>query len=167
MSRRFSGQSAPRAAAPRPPTRCCAAPDGRPDDGACERQGRNLGHPPYAAECRICHPAPPWCRWCNVRCHPDRFRLSRHRRRRPAPPGPRRASPATVAASRARRGRRSPASLWLSTSVTGPESDVLFRHACALGLEGVVSKRRASGYRSGPSKAWRKVLCSDYVRPGE
>jgi bifunctional non-homologous end joining protein LigD len=35
--------------------------------------------------------------------------------------------------------------------------DKLFAAACALGLEGIVSKRMTSVYRSGPSKAWIKV----------
>jgi ATP-dependent DNA ligase len=33
----------------------------------------------------------------------------------------------------------------------------MFAHACKLGLEGIVSKRRAAPYRSGRSKAWLKV----------
>jgi ATP-dependent DNA ligase len=33
----------------------------------------------------------------------------------------------------------------------------IFAHACKLGLEVVVSKRRDHPYRSGPSKAWLKV----------
>lgn len=35
--------------------------------------------------------------------------------------------------------------------------DKMFAAACALGLEGIVSKRRSSVYRSGPSRAWIKV----------
>jgi hypothetical protein len=30
-------------------------------------------------------------------------------------------------------------------------------HACQMGLEGIVSKRRDRPYRSGPSKAWLKT----------
>jgi hypothetical protein len=33
----------------------------------------------------------------------------------------------------------------------------MFQHACKLGLEGIVCKRRDSTYRSGHSKAWVKV----------
>jgi bifunctional non-homologous end joining protein LigD len=33
---------------------------------------------------------------------------------------------------------------------------VVFEHACRLGLEGIVSKRLDSPYRSGPSKTWLK-----------
>ena len=36
------------------------------------------------------------------------------------------------------------------------QGDVVFRHACKLGLEGIVSKRRDSGYRSGRSPDWIK-----------
>ena len=36
----------------------------------------------------------------------------------------------------------------------GPD---LFRHACLLGLEGLVSKHRESTYRGGPSDRWIKV----------
>ena len=32
----------------------------------------------------------------------------------------------------------------------------VFEHACRLGLEGIVSKRLDSPYRSGPSKVWLK-----------
>jgi ATP-dependent DNA ligase len=35
--------------------------------------------------------------------------------------------------------------------------DKLFEAVCKLGLEGIVSKRLASPYRSGPSRAWIKV----------
>jgi bifunctional non-homologous end joining protein LigD len=34
--------------------------------------------------------------------------------------------------------------------------DVVFRHACKMGLEGIVSKRLGSIYRSGRSKDWLK-----------
>jgi bifunctional non-homologous end joining protein LigD len=34
--------------------------------------------------------------------------------------------------------------------------DVVFRHACKMGLEGIVSKRLGSRYRSGRSKDWLK-----------
>jgi len=35
-------------------------------------------------------------------------------------------------------------------------SDVVFRHACQLGFEGIVSKRLGSPYRSGRSRHWIK-----------
>jgi ATP-dependent DNA ligase len=34
--------------------------------------------------------------------------------------------------------------------------DVVFRHACVLGCEGIVSKRLGSRYRSGHSRDWIK-----------
>jgi bifunctional non-homologous end joining protein LigD len=40
----------------------------------------------------------------------------------------------------------------------------LFRYACAMGLEGIVSKRRTSPYRAGRSLTWRKVKCPKYQR---
>ena len=33
----------------------------------------------------------------------------------------------------------------------------IFKHACKLGLEGIVSKHREHPYRSGPSKVWLKI----------
>jgi hypothetical protein len=33
----------------------------------------------------------------------------------------------------------------------------IFKHACKLGFEGIVSKHRERAYRSGPSKTWLKV----------
>jgi bifunctional non-homologous end joining protein LigD len=33
----------------------------------------------------------------------------------------------------------------------------IFRHACKLGLEGIVSKRKDSSYRSGRSPDWLKM----------
>jgi bifunctional non-homologous end joining protein LigD len=35
--------------------------------------------------------------------------------------------------------------------------DVVFRHACKMGLEGIVSKRKGSPYRSGRSPDWLKM----------
>jgi bifunctional non-homologous end joining protein LigD len=41
----------------------------------------------------------------------------------------------------------------------------VFRHACKLGLEGIVSKRKASTYRSGRSPDWLKsTLACEAVR---
>jgi bifunctional non-homologous end joining protein LigD len=37
-----------------------------------------------------------------------------------------------------------------------PEGDVAFRHACKMGLEGIISKRLGSRYRSGRSPDWLK-----------
>jgi ATP-dependent DNA ligase len=37
------------------------------------------------------------------------------------------------------------------------DGETIFEHACKLKLEGIVSKRVDSLYRSGPSRSWRKV----------
>jgi bifunctional non-homologous end joining protein LigD len=37
------------------------------------------------------------------------------------------------------------------------EGPAVFRHACALGVEGIVSKRKGSPYRSGRTPDWIKV----------
>jgi bifunctional non-homologous end joining protein LigD len=44
---------------------------------------------------------------------------------------------------------------------TEEDGAVVFRHACKLGLEGIVSKRLSAPYRSGPSRDWLKVKNSD------
>jgi bifunctional non-homologous end joining protein LigD len=48
--------------------------------------------------------------------------------------------------------------LILSEEVEGP-AEVILRHACRAGLEGIVSKRRDSPYSSGRSKEWLKTKC--------
>ncbi len=40
---------------------------------------------------------------------------------------------------------------------TEGDGDKMFEAVCKLGLEGIVSKRAGSFYRSGPSKMWIKV----------
>jgi bifunctional non-homologous end joining protein LigD len=37
------------------------------------------------------------------------------------------------------------------------DGETVFRHACKLGLEGIVSKRKDSAYRSGRSPDWLKM----------
>ena len=44
------------------------------------------------------------------------------------------------------------------------DGEAIFRHACALGLEGIVSKRRDARYRSGRSLTWLKIKNPDYAR---
>ena len=66
-------------------------------------------------------------------------------------------------------GRR--ASLELILAQAGPgirfnehiegEGETVFRHACKLGLEGIVSKRKDSTYRSGRSLDWLKMKNAD------
>jgi bifunctional non-homologous end joining protein LigD len=41
------------------------------------------------------------------------------------------------------------------------DSDTIFRHACALGAEGIVAKRRDRPYRSGRCADWVKVRNPD------
>jgi bifunctional non-homologous end joining protein LigD len=44
---------------------------------------------------------------------------------------------------------------------TDEDGALVFRHACKLGLEGIVSKRLTAPYRSGPSRDWVKVKNPD------
>jgi bifunctional non-homologous end joining protein LigD len=41
------------------------------------------------------------------------------------------------------------------------DGETVFRHACKLGLEGIVSKRKNSAYRSGRSADWLKMKNAD------
>ncbi len=45
--------------------------------------------------------------------------------------------------------------IWFNDHIEG-DGPTLFRHACKLGLEGIVSKRKDSPYRSGRSPDWLK-----------
>jgi bifunctional non-homologous end joining protein LigD len=40
---------------------------------------------------------------------------------------------------------------------TDSDGATIYRQACAMGLEGIVSKRLSAAYRSGPSRDWIKV----------
>jgi bifunctional non-homologous end joining protein LigD len=44
---------------------------------------------------------------------------------------------------------------------TGEDGATVFRQACLMGLEGIVSKRLSAPYRSGPSRDWIKVKNPD------
>ena len=44
----------------------------------------------------------------------------------------------------------------LNDHLEHPEEHVVFHHACKLGVEGIVSKRLGSRYRSGRSSDWLK-----------
>ena len=57
-----------------------------------------------------------------------------------------------------------PAGLLLSEAIEG-DGPTVFEHACALGLEGIVSKRLGSRYKCGVSDDWRKIKCRGYRRP--
>ena len=45
----------------------------------------------------------------------------------------------------------------LSEHLDGAEGEMVFHHACRLGLEGIVAKRRDRPYRSGRCADWIKV----------
>ena len=47
---------------------------------------------------------------------------------------------------------------------TFPNGTLLFDHCSKFGFEGVVSKRLASRYSSGPSRNWVKTKCPDWKR---
>jgi bifunctional non-homologous end joining protein LigD len=44
---------------------------------------------------------------------------------------------------------------------TDDDGATIFRQACRMGLEGIVSKRLGAPYRSGPSRDWLKVKNPD------
>jgi ATP-dependent DNA ligase len=46
--------------------------------------------------------------------------------------------------------------VYLSEHLAG-DGAIIFEHACRMGIEGIVSKRRDFPYRSGRSKCWIKV----------
>jgi bifunctional non-homologous end joining protein LigD len=52
----------------------------------------------------------------------------------------------------------------LFTEALAEDGAVVFAKACELGLEGIVSKRTGSLYKSGPSRAWLKTKNPDFVR---
>jgi bifunctional non-homologous end joining protein LigD len=43
----------------------------------------------------------------------------------------------------------------------GGDGETMFRHACKLGLKGIVPKRKDSPYRSGRSADWLKMKNAD------
>jgi bifunctional non-homologous end joining protein LigD len=57
-----------------------------------------------------------------------------------------------------------PGSLRLSEHMEGPEGSVMFEHAARMGLEGIVSKRKDSLYRSGRTTKWLKIKAQAYRR---
>jgi bifunctional non-homologous end joining protein LigD len=70
-----------------------------------------------------------------------------------------------------RRGRREDlvqrhghSSIVFSQSIEG-EGPMIFEHACRLGAEGIISKRRGSICRSGRVDGWRKTKFAGFVRP--
>ena len=51
----------------------------------------------------------------------------------------------------------------VSSEAIAEEGAVVFAKACELGLEGIVSKRAGSFYKSGPSRNWLKTKNPDFV----
>jgi bifunctional non-homologous end joining protein LigD len=49
----------------------------------------------------------------------------------------------------------------LSDHMESTDGDAMFRYACAMGLEGIVAKRRDKPYRSGRSPDWVKIKNPD------
>jgi len=56
--------------------------------------------------------------------------------------------------------------LRFSEHLDAAQGEAMFRHACAMGLEGVVSKKLTSRYKSGACKSWLKVKNPAYERRG-
>jgi len=57
-----------------------------------------------------------------------------------------------------------PESLRLSEHLDGSRGAVMFEHAARMGLEGIVSKRVDSLYRSGRTTKWLKIRAAVYQR---
>jgi bifunctional non-homologous end joining protein LigD len=57
--------------------------------------------------------------------------------------------------------RRARDGIRLSEHLATSDGNTIFRHACAMGLEGIVAKRRDRPYRSGRSPDWIKVKNPD------
>jgi hypothetical protein len=57
--------------------------------------------------------------------------------------------------------RKAALGLRLSEHLDNTDGQAVFRHACAMGLEGIVSKRRDRPYRSGRSSDWVKLKNPD------
>ena len=51
---------------------------------------------------------------------------------------------------------RAPTGIALNDHINA-KGDLVFQQACAMGLEGIVSKRLTAPYRSGPSRDWLKI----------
>ncbi len=61
---------------------------------------------------------------------------------------------------------RAPDALRFSDHMEEKDGAAMFRHACRMGLEGIVSKRRNRPYQSGRSRTWLKVKNPAYLRRG-
>jgi ATP-dependent DNA ligase len=60
-------------------------------------------------------------------------------------------------AALARLLRRWPAGIQMVEHFDEADGATVFEHACRLGLEGIVSKRRGAPYQHGRSRAWLKI----------
>jgi bifunctional non-homologous end joining protein LigD len=56
---------------------------------------------------------------------------------------------------------RAGSGLRLNEHLEHEDGEIVFHHACKLGLEGIVSKRKGSPYRSGRSPDWLKIKNPD------
>jgi ATP-dependent DNA ligase len=65
--------------------------------------------------------------------------------------------PATIGSTKS---KRTVARGFLYADHLEADAEDIYRHACKMGLEGIVSKRRDSPYRSGRQQAWLKIKCS-------
>jgi bifunctional non-homologous end joining protein LigD len=55
---------------------------------------------------------------------------------------------------------KAPAKIMYSEPFESADGGTVFRHACRMGLEGIVSKRRDSLYSSGRQESWLKLKCT-------
>jgi ATP dependent DNA ligase domain len=62
--------------------------------------------------------------------------------------------------------KREPAAIRFSEHLDAQNGEAMFRHACTMGLEGIVSKRLTSRYTSGRCRSWLKVKNPGYERRG-
>jgi len=60
--------------------------------------------------------------------------------------------------------KRAGDAIMFSDHLGGTDGEAMFRHACALGLEGIVSKRVTSRYKSGRCLSWVKIKNPGYER---
>jgi len=60
--------------------------------------------------------------------------------------------------------KRAGAAIMFSDHLGGTDGEAMFRHACAMGLEGIVSKRVTSRYKSGRCLSWVKIKNPGYER---
>jgi bifunctional non-homologous end joining protein LigD len=57
--------------------------------------------------------------------------------------------------------RKAGGGIRLSDHLDSADGEAVFRHACGMGLEGIVAKRRDRPYRSGRSPDWIKIKNPD------